>query len=88
MLILSLILSMTAAHVALVKFKTIQPNRLTDTDKLNMYACLSYAWYLYTRHAQHIPQHRVICEIMTTCWLIIFAPAAAPRARNVLKTNA
>ena len=34
-------------------------------------------WLHNTRHTQHIQQHRLFCEVMITCWLVIFVPAAA-----------
>ena len=40
-------------------------------------------YYLHnTRHAQHIQQHSVICDVMITCWLIILVPAAASLKRQ------
>ena len=84
MLILSLILSITAVCVALCNIQTSQPNRLTHTNQLYVVwlpiVCMVPVlmhWIQNTRHAQHIQQRRVICEIMITWWLVIFVPAAA-----------
>ena len=79
----------TAVLVALWNIQTSQPNRSTHTNRLYavwlpvvcMVPVLMHRIH-NTRHAQHIQQHRVVCEIMITCWLLILLCQLLLRSRK------
>ena len=84
-------LSITAVHVALCNIQTSQPNRLTHTNQLYVVwlpiVCMVPVlmhWIYNTRHAQHVQQRMVICEIMITWWLVTFVPCSCCLAQERL----